>query len=181
MERVTELTFTREERQQQAGRQQESAGHDTTGTATSDTGNNEETMEEMLFGPRGIFSTFVPIVVDVDTGRETEGTDADNGQDNNANNTVEEDAEGHATRRESFGHNLVHNVIPRVLRTVLHRNNRPRDEQRDGTTTTNEQDMNDARRGDSTRIPSFDFTNPSGRRARIAIFAGHSYKSCLCN
>jgi hypothetical protein len=156
VERVTELTFTREERRQ---RQQEGgASHDTATTAIMD--DNEEGIEGMLFGPQGILSTFVPIVIDMETGRE-------GGE--NVDSTHE-----HARRRSNFGHNLVHNVIPRVLRRVLHRHNQSGDEQEGSAEHDNTvMDQGDA----SVRVPhiSFGFAGPSGDRARIAILTRDSY------
>lgn len=183
VERVTELTFTREERQQSRRQhsQQESGSRDSTPTnINNDADNNEETMDEMLFGPQGIFSTFIPIIVDVDGGRETEGNNADGNQSNITTNTINEDTQEHETRRESFGHNLVHNIIPRVLRRVLHRHNQPRDGQPDNTTTTDQQGTNTTEHDNPPHVSTFDFTSPSGR-SRIAIFAGNPYKSHSCN
>lgn len=185
VERVTELTFTREERQ--VRRQQQSASQEVTTTDSDENGDNEETMDEMLFGPQGIFNTLIPIVVNVDTGREREGINVDenrsNGENTSAPDSVEGVAQEHATRRESLGHNLVHNVIPRVLRRVLHRHNQPREEQQQVAASTTDQQAEEGRGGhsDSTRMSHFDFTIPSGRRARIAIFTRSGYKSHAFN
>lgn len=164
VERMTELTFTREERQQrqQSRRQQEGGiSHD---NATTD--GNEEGMEGMLFGPQGILSTFAPVVIDMESGRESR--EGEGGEDR-------ENTHQHTRRRSSFGHNLVHNVIPRVLRRVLHRHNQSGDEQEQST----EHDSTVTNQGNASRNAphiSFGFASPSGGRAQIAIFTRDSYK-----
>lgn len=186
VEKVTELTFTREERQQARTQQSQARDIHHDDDADDTTHDNEQTTEEMLFGSQGLFSTLIPIIIDVDATEEGESR-TENHTNTNPTNLSNSDGTQGQTRRERFGHNLVHNIIPRVLQRILHRHEQHHNheqqqqhqeeeeeegiEREGGNNQTNQQGMNHTEQ--PAPLSSFDFTIPSGRRGRIAIFAGN--------